>query len=352
MNRTGIIKDTRYLAHRTADGHLENHHRLEAIYAMLKESDMDGRFVQVKPRFAEKKEILTLHTPDYFEKIAATAGEPQNALTPDTHTSAGSYDAALLAVGGLFNAVDAVVSGELTNAFALVRPPGHHAEKSKALGFCLFNNVALAAKFALTYLGFQRVLIVDWDVHHGNGTQHFFEDDDRVLFFSIHQYPHFPGTGFFTETGRGKGEGYTMNIAIPGGYGDAEFVALFEHLLRPVALSYQPELVLVSAGFDTHSLDPMGRMTMTPAGFAGMTRSLMNIADRCCGGKLVLGLEGGYHLETLVASVKAVLNELAGFSSCTISDLVAQADPKKMSYAVSRCVNVHRQYWKCLEPLK
>jgi len=290
-----------------------------------------------------------LHSPEYFEKIAATAGKPLCALTPDTHTSAGSYNAAIRAVGGVFEAVAAVDSGKIKNAFALVRPPGHHAEKSRALGFCLFNNVALAAMFALESLGLKRVLVVDWDVHHGNGTQHFFEDDDRVLFFSVHQYPHFPGTGYFTEIGRGRGEGYTMNIAIPGGYGGAEFAALFERLLRPVALAYAPELILVSAGFDPHALDPMGRMKMTPVGFACLTRSLMDIADQCCGGKLVMALEGGYHLKTLGGSVKAVLNELAGISSCAVSHLVKRANRKKLDYAVSRCVHVHQRFWKCLQ---
>lgn len=351
MVDTGIVKDPRYLAHRPANGHLENHHRLQVIYDMLESSGITARLREIVPRFATKEEIAALHAVEYVEKIAATAGKSTIALTPDTHVSPGSYDAARLAVGGLLEAVSAVVAGQLANAFALVRPPGHHAEKSRALGFCLFNNVALAAEHALAVLGLRRVLVVDWDVHHGNGTQHFFEDDNRVLFFSVHQYPHFPGTGYFTETGRGKGEGYTINIALPYGYGDAEFAALFHRLLHPVALAFRPDLILVSAGFDTHALDPMGKMRMTPAGFACLTRSLMNIADQCCGGRIVLALEGGYHLETLGGSILAVLNELAGSTSCSVSHLAQRADPKKLHYAVSRCVHVHRRFWPCLDAL-
>ena len=352
MGLTGIVKDIRYLDHRTAEGHLESHLRLDAVYRMLESADMNGRFVVVPARPAGFSELVTLHTPDYVRQVAATEGRDHYALTPDTHTSAGSYQAALLAVGGVMEAVTAVVTGAVTNAFALVRPPGHHAEKSRAMGFCLFNNAALAAVHALDRLGLRRVLLVDWDVHHGNGTQHFFEADDRVLFFSVHQYPHFPGTGFFTETGRGRGEGYTMNVPIPGGYGDAEFTALFERLLRPVALSFAPELILVSAGFDTHARDPMGKMKMTPAGFACLTRSLMQMADACCGGRLVLVLEGGYHLETLGASVKAVLDELSGHTVSDVAGLVRRANPKQVDYAVSRFAHVHRRHWQGLGSMR
>ncbi|MDY6791570.1 MAG: universal stress protein [Thermodesulfobacteriota bacterium] len=346
--KTGIVKDKRYLNHLTGEGHLESHQRLEAIYTMLDEPDMDGYFVSLDPRPAEREELLLLHSPEYIDKIASTAGKDAFSLTPDTHTSPGSYEAALFAAGGLFEAISRVVSGELTNAFALIRPPGHHAERSRGIGYCLFNNVALGAMFAHQYLGLKRILIVDFDVHHGNGTQHFFEQNPRVLFFSTHQYPHFPGTGSFTETGLGRGEGYTVNVPLGKGYGDGEFIAIYEKLLRPIALEFQPELILVSAGFDIHKSDPMGKMKITTKGFAGLTRSIMTTADICCDGKLVFSLEGGYHLKTIGKCVKEVLNELAGHTLCPIPELKGRDSRKKFDYVFKRCKHVHEQFWKNL----
>jgi acetoin utilization deacetylase AcuC-like enzyme len=345
--RTGIVRDAGYLEHHTENGHPENHRRLAAIYDMLDAPDMQKRFVTIAPRLARRDEILMLHSPEHLKKIASTAGHAYTALTPDTHASAGSYRAARLAAGGLFEAVAAVVSGNLQNAFALVRPPGHHAERSRALGYCLFNNVALGAAYARESLGLPKVLIVDWDVHHGNGTQHMFEKDNSVLFFSIHQYPHFPGTGFYTEAGSGRGEGFTVNIPIPRGYGDGEYVAIFEKVLRPLALEFGPSLILVSAGFDMHVSDPLGGMKLTDGGFAGLTRSLMNMADDCCNGKLVLALEGGYNAETIGGCVKAVLNELSDTTHCRPEAMAASANRKKLAYALRRSVNVQRHYWKC-----
>jgi acetoin utilization deacetylase AcuC-like enzyme len=348
MHRTGIVRDSRYTAHRPEEGHVENHRRLESIHAMLDTPDMLGHFAEIHPRKAEKEEILLIHSPEHLAKIAATAGKEHCSLTPDTHTSAASYETALFAVGGVFEAISKVAAGEIANAFVLARPPGHHAEKSRAMGFCLFNNIALGAMFARKSLGLSRVLIADWDVHHGNGTQHAFEQDPSVLFFSVHQYPLFPGTGVFTETGRGKGEGFTVNIPLPKGYGDAEYAALFENLLRPVALEFSPELILVSAGFDTHKSDPMGAMKMTAKGFAFLTRSLMEIAEICCGGKLVLCLEGGYNIPALTDSVKAVLLELADITHCSVSEIASRAKQRKVDYALKRCGYVHRQFWKNL----
>jgi acetoin utilization deacetylase AcuC-like enzyme len=348
MADVGIVRDPRYLDHRTPEGHPEFHRRLASLYEMLDALGPDNGPIPVPPRMAEREEILTVHTPEYLDRVAATSGREQTALTADTIVSAGSYTAALLSAGGLFAAIDRVVSGELDAAFTLARPPGHHAERSRAMGFCLFNNVALGARYAQIGWGLKRVLIVDWDVHHGNGTQHIFETDPSVLFFSVHQYPHFPGTGLYTDVGRGPGEGYTLNLPLGKGYKDAEYAALFQRVLRPVALEFGPDLILVSAGFDTHRDDLMGKMKMTPTGFAALTRSLMILASVCCGGKLVLALEGGYHLKALTASVEAVLAELAGKR---VTDPAAVADGarrRKVDHALHRCRHVHQGFWKCL----
>jgi acetoin utilization deacetylase AcuC-like enzyme len=345
---TGIVYDQRYAEHRTADGHPENFRRLQAIYKALDKDDHRGRFVRIEPRAATPPELELVHSPDYVVRIAATESKPYTALTADTHASAGSYKAAALAAGGLLEAVERVVSGRLQNAFALIRPPGHHAEKSRAMGFCLFNNIALAACFARRIMGLQRILIFDWDVHHGNGTQHIFEDDPAVLFFSIHQYPHFPGTGFFTEAGRGRGEGYTVNIPLSKGYGDGDYVMLVRSLLRPVALEFDPDLILVSAGFDIHRSDPMGGMRLTRHGFAGLTRSIMEIADACCRGRIVMALEGGYNTRTIGSCVKATIDELSGRTATELEPLAAKADPKKIDYVFKRCIRVQQRFWPVL----
>ena len=254
-----------------------------------------------------------------------------------------------MAAGGLFEAITGVVDGIVDNAFVLARPPGHHAEKSRAMGFCLFNNVALGAAFARKALGLKRVLIVDWDVHHGNGVQHIFEQDPSVFYFSIHQYPLFPGTGVFTETGRGPGEGYTINIPLSRGYGDGEYLLFFDKILWPVAQMFKPELILVSAGFDTHRKDPIGGMRMTANGFAALTRSLMELAETCCHGRLVMTLEGGYHLEALKQSVKAVLREMADQTYTSPTGVLAGANIKKAGPAIFRSIKVHGIYWENLK---
>ncbi len=353
MKRTGIVWDPRYLDHHTDNGHPESRQRLKAIYEMLEQIQFQRHFIEIAPRMATDEEILLVHSQQYLQKIAATHGLESVALTGDTHTSAESYKIASLAVGGLLEAVAKVADAKMANAFALVRPPGHHAEKSRAMGFCLFNNIALAAAFAQRKLGMQRILIIDWDVHHGNGTQHLFESDRSVMFFSIHQYPHFPGTGFFTETGIGPGEGFTVNLPIPKGYGDGEYAAILSALLPPLAAEFEPDLILVSAGFDMHPADPLGGMRVTPRGFAAMTRCIMDLADSCCQGKLVLALEGGYAVDVIGESVKAVLLEMADLTTTSPTELARQARPKKVLYALKRSVNVQRQYWKSLaEPLQ
>jgi acetoin utilization deacetylase AcuC-like enzyme len=211
----------------------------------------------------------------------------------------------------------------------------------------VFNNVALGARFAQKSLGLQRILIVDWDVHHGNGTQHIFEQDSSVLFFSVHQWPHYPGTGLYTDVGLGGGEGFTVNVPVPKGYGDGEYVGIFEDLLKPLAFEFAPQLILVSAGFDTHSADPLGGMHLTPKGFAGLTRCMMEIADALCGGRLVLVLEGGYDLNALRDSVKVVLLELREAEGVHPAEPMVAAEAKKLHATLKRTMQVHRRFWKC-----
>jgi acetoin utilization deacetylase AcuC-like enzyme len=235
------------------------------------------------------------------------------------------------------------------NAFALVRPPGHHAEKDTAAGFCVFNNIAIGAMHAILKYNLKRILIVDWDLHHGNGTQHSFYGDQRILYFSTHQYPYYPGTGDLQEIGRGQGEYYTINVPLSMGAGDSSFVKIFHKILQPVALEYKPELILLSAGFDTYFQDPLGGMRVTPKGFAAMTRILLNIADACCQGRLVAVLEGGYHVAGLTKSVKAVLEEMLDethFTEEKLSSLEKETDEEASQSTINKVISRISPCWK------
>ena len=348
MNKTGIVMDNRYMDHDMGSYHPESPNRLKVVYEMLNEPDMAGNFEHVPVRSAEREELLSVHSADYIDLLASTDGRDSTYLDPDTQTSAGSYRAALLAAGGLCEAIASVHSGELKNAFALVRPPGHHAENSRAMGFCLFNNVAVGARFAQEHLHLGRILILDWDLHHGNGTQHSFENDPSILYVSTHQYPYYPGSGSHKEVGTGKGEGYTVNVPLSMGYGDGEFAAIFEEVFRPVSLEFNPEFILISAGFDIYVGDPLGGMKVSPEGFAGLTRVVMDIAESCCEGKVVITLEGGYNLQGMRDSTKAVLMELADMSRTSVADLLARADRGMVDHAVNPVKAIHRKYWKDL----
>jgi acetoin utilization deacetylase AcuC-like enzyme len=344
--KTGIVKDRRYMDHRTGHFHPESHRRLEIIYEMLNDPDMKDKYVEVRVREATEEELLYIHSRDYISMVAATAGKPRSYLDADTQTSPGSYQAALLAVGGLCNAIKMVNNGEIDNAFALVRPPGHHAERNRGMGFCLFNNVAIGARYAQRQLGLDRVLIADWDLHHGNSTQHCFEDDPSILYFSTHQYPYYPGTGNFTEVGNGRGEGYTVNVPLSTGYGDAEYIAIYRQILQPIALQFKPDLVLASVGFDIHKDDPLGGMSVTPDGFAGLTHILMEVARLSCNHKLVLTLEGGYNLQGLRDSLKAVLRELRGEMGAGDRDRSGDEDKRILNPVLNKVKSVHGRYWK------
>lgn len=351
MRRTGIVRHDLYLEHVMDPGHPESPERLRAIYQMLDEESSKAPWIFIEPRQATREELEMVHTPAYIDLVASTAGKPYYRLDMDTSTSSKSYEAALLAVGGLLELIAATLEDRLDNGFALVRPPGHHAEANKAMGFCLFNNVAIGAKAALKHFGLQRILIVDWDVHHGNGTQNAFYEDPQVLYFSIHRYGFFyPGTGAATEVGRGQGEGFTVNVPLPTGCTDSVYAIFFDAILRPIALEFKPELVLVSAGFDTHHQDPLGGMEVTPEGYARQTQILMEIADATAGGKIVFTLEGGYNISGQRDSVRAVLRELTQEAPLEKRGLLEKekADYPRVERAIRQIKDIHKKYWKTL----
>ncbi len=304
MGKTGLVYHPAYLEHDMGAGHPESPNRLRAIMRQLEQSGTATKLARIQPRRAEDEWITQIHSPTYVAALNKHA--PSNgrvSLDPDTSMSPGSVNAAYLAAGGALAAVDAIIAGAVDHAFCAVRPPGHHAEHNRAMGFCLFNNVAIAARYVQKRYGLQRVLIVDWDVHHGNGTQHSFEDDASVLFFSTHQYPHYPGTGRATERGTGPGEGFTVNVPMEAGKGDDEYREIFQKTLVPAADAFKPDFVIISAGFDAHRDDPLAGMRLTELGYAELTAIVAGIAKRHAAHRILSCLEGGYNLTALAASV-------------------------------------------------
>lgn len=311
MGNTGLIYDPRYLEHDMGAGHPESPNRLRAIMQRLEQSGMVAKVTRVEPRKAEDEWVTLVHQPEYVAFLNQQApSHGRISLDADTSMSPGSLNAAYLAAGGALAGVDAIMAGQVRHAFCAVRPPGHHAEAGRAMGFCLFNNVAIAARYVQKRYGLQRVLIVDWDVHHGNGTQHSFDRDPSVLFFSTHQYPHYPGSGRATERGSGAAEGFTINVPMEAGEGDDEYRAVFQKVLVPAADSFKPDFVIISAGFDAHRDDPLANMGLTEEGYADLTSMVAGIAARHCEGRLLSSLEGGYNLTALAASVERHIQSL------------------------------------------
>jgi len=306
-----LISSHRFADHQTPPGHPECPERAEVMDAIAARWRQRGAEV-VAPRAATPEQLARVHDGDYLRRMSETTGRAV-ALDPDTYTSPESHEIALLAAGAVLDAVERVMGGQHQRAFALVRPPGHHAERGRAMGFCLYNNVAVAAAHART-LGAARVAIVDYDVHHGNGTAHIFEDDPGVMYISVHQSPYYPGTGAADEIGRGRGEGFTVNLPIEVGAVNEDYRLVFSEVIVPVLRQFKPALLLVSAGFDAHERDPLAGMRLTTESFAAMTMELRRVAEECCGGRIALVTEGGYDLPTLADSLEAVTAVLAADS--------------------------------------
>ena len=304
-----LIHTDRFAEHQTPPGHPERPERAEVLDAIAARWRERGTEV-VAPRAASREQLLRVHDADYLQRMSETSGR-STALDPDTYTSPESYEIALLAAGACVDAVERVMANAHEAAFALVRPPGHHAERNRAMGFCFFNNVAVAAAHART-IGARRVAIVDYDVHHGNGTQHMFEADPHVLYLSTHQYPYYPGTGAAEEVGRDAGRGFTVNLPLEVGAVDEDYQLTFSRIVVPVVKQFEPDLLIVSAGFDAHERDPLGGMRVSTAAFAAMTRELRAVAEECCRGRIVAAVEGGYDLHALGTSLDGAIDALAG----------------------------------------
>jgi acetoin utilization deacetylase AcuC-like enzyme len=310
--QTGIILDDVFLEHDTGPYHPECKERLISIGEGLKNYRSADHLLKLKPRAASEKELLLIHPLSHINRIQRSAGKSSTHFDSDTVASARSYEVALNAVGSILELIDGLFSGQIQNGFAFVRPPGHHAEPDRAMGFCLFSNVAIAAAYALQKFRIPRVLVIDFDVHHGNGTQKAFYSRADTLYISTHQFPLYPGTGDYSEIGSGPGKGFTLNFPLPAGTDDSTYNLIFQRIIDPVVQSYKPELVLVSAGFDAYTEDPLAGMDVSPQGFAGITRTILNLADKVCDGKVIFALEGGYHLDGLRRCVLHVLDELTG----------------------------------------
>ena len=344
MKRLSIVRDPVYLEHKTGEFHPESHHRLEVLYRLLDQVEIKKLYGTLEPRKATRAEIEYIHSPAYFKKAEATAGKSVTYLDPDTVASAGTFKAALYAAGGVLAGIDSLFSGAADSVLALIRPPGHHAEHDGGMGFCIFNNVAVGAVYAMKQHTIERVLIVDWDLHHGNGTQHAFYADPRVLYFSTHQYPYYPGSGAADEVGQGAGEGFTVNVPLAPGMGDNEYLTIFRNILTPIADRYRPQLVIVSAGFDTYRDDPLGGMELTSSGYATLTEIVKTIAEMHAEGRLLVALEGGYDLRGLQESVKSVIHTLI---SETKSGLPVYDREKDNGSYIENVLAVQRRFWDC-----
>ncbi len=340
----GVVYDDDYLIH-TQGQHPERKERLEHIVRAIDQPADEGLVRLLEPLPAEIDDLALVHDRDYIKSIDAACRSGKRFLDMDTYIVPDSYRIALLSAGGAITGLRKVMSQTLRKVFVLNRPPGHHAEKSRAQGFCLFNNIAIAAEVAKRDYGFNRIAIVDWDVHHGNGTQHSFESNPGVLFISTHQSPAYPGTGQIKETGFGSGEGYTVNIPLPAGCGDVEYDLFYQNIIIPVIDQYKPELILVSAGQDAYRQDPLAGMSLTFEGYYKMAEHLKNAAERWTGGKMLLCLEGGYHLEGQAGAVIQVLNALGRWELPHGETSPGLKPTRAAEQRLEEVLSVQKEYW-------
>jgi len=331
----GIIKDERYLEHKTGHIHPENPNRLRSVYRMLK-AEFEDVFIHLPPELAPLEYLEFVHTPVYIEKVLKTADHDFTSLAPDTPASTKSYLSAWLAVGGCLTGLNALISGQCHICFALVRPPGHHALADRAGGFCIFSNLGVAAQYAIEQHGFRRILIIDWDIHHGNGLQELFYDRQEVLYFSSHDTLLYPYTGDWQETGTHQGEGYTINIPIPRELEDKEVLYLYEKLVPLIVRNYSPELILVAAGFDAHHDDPIGRSQWSETVYYGLTRLLTDFSL-----PILFALEGGYHPHALTSCIRQVLN---AFTAPKDQENLVGEKTSRINRLIEKVYRIHSEY--------
>jgi acetoin utilization deacetylase AcuC-like enzyme len=341
VERTAVVVDQEYLKHFPGDAHPERAERVQVLLDLAAHLDAP-KFKLLPPRAATRAEVERTHGADHVRLVESTSTVNHYALDGDTITSRDSFAVALLAVGGFLNLLDSIAAGESANGIALVRPPGHHALRNRAMGFCLFNTMAIGAEYLKRSHGAQKIMIVDWDVHHGNGTQDAFYNDPSVLFVSTHQFPFYPGSGAVTEIGAGAGTGYTINVPLPAGCADREYLQVFQDIIVPAAEKFRPEWILVSAGFDPHRRDPLGGMEVTEQGFGAMARTLLTQARKFAGGRIAFLLEGGYDLAGLRNSVAAVLAELQARESGVAEPLPLAGS--RIEQVVRRILQVHENF--------
>jgi acetoin utilization deacetylase AcuC-like enzyme len=337
---TAYVYDPIYLEH-DLPSHPENARRLKHLLSTLGQTEVLTRLKLLKPRPATLEELQRVHTSAHIERVERVAQAGGGHLDSDTYVSSRSFEAALAAAGGVVHLVEMVLSGKITNGFAMVRPPGHHATPTRGMGFCLFNNIAVAARAALANGAAERIFIADFDVHHGNGTQDTFADDPAVFYFSTHQYPYYPGTGPWDDTGQGAGKGTVLNVPLPAMVGDGGYAQIFTELVWPLAERFRPDLILVSAGYDAHWSDPLAHMNLSLAGYACLQRELVRIADQLCEGRAAFTLEGGYHLDVLAYGVLNGLYAMMGEE--TIADPIGPSPypERPVDALVARLKNLH-----------